>query len=194
MGKSGNTSYGLTVSLSDSDANAITAAQPAGQTASDKMSIVAGGLLRDLAKGGVMIPPEYATRIEAAIAVTDPAAITDAVEKSAKMSGDATRVEWIVDPTHIQFYQSLADNNGVTLERELKTLLDFAYEQGWFGMSAPDVNKILLDAGQYKELQQMFGKDIPTGEDVMERLRKEYCGTFAPEEDDDLVMDSLEKK
>ena len=40
----------------------------------------------------------------------------------------------------------------------------------------------------------MFGKDIPTGEDVMERLRKEFRGVFAPEEDDDLVMDSLEKK
>ena len=194
MAKSGNTSYGLTVSLSDVEANAITAAQPAGQTASDKMSIVAGGLLRDLARGGAMIPPEYATRIEAAIEATDPAAITAAVEKSASKQGEATTVQWVVDPTHIQFYQSLADNNGVTLERELKTLLDFAYEQGWFGMSAPEVHKILLDAEQYKELQQMFGKDIPTGEDVMERLRKEFRGVFAPEEDDDLVMDSLEKK
>ena len=194
MAKSGNTSYGLTVSLSDVEANAITAAQPAGQTASDKMSIVAGGLLRDLARGGAMIPPEYATRIEAAIEATDPAAITAAVEKSASKQGEATTVQWVVDPTHIQFYQSLADNNGVTLESELKTLLDFAYEQGWFGMSAPEVNKILLDAGQYKELQQMFSKDIVTGEDVMERLRKEFRGVFAPEEDDDLVMDSLEKK
>ena len=40
----------------------------------------------------------------------------------------------------------------------------------------------------------MFGKDIPTGEDVINRLRNEYRGTFAPEEDDALVFDSLEKK
>jgi hypothetical protein len=194
MAKSGNTSYGLTVSLSDAEANAITAAQPAGQSASDKLSITAGSLLRDLARGGAMIGAEWATRVQAAIETTDPAAIVSAVEKSVSRNGEATTVQWIVDPTHVQFYQQLADNNGVTLERELKTLLDHAYEQGWFGMSAPEVNKILLDAGQYKELQQMFGKDIPTGEDVMERLRKEYRGTFAPEEDDDLVMDSLEKK
>ena len=192
MAKSGNTSYGLTVSLSDVEANAITAAQPAGQTASDKMSIVAGGLLRDLAKGGVMIPPEYATRIEAAIEATDPAAITAAVEKSASKQGEATTVQWVVDPTHIQFYQSLADNNGVTLERELKTLLDFAYEQGWFGMSAPEVNKILLGAGQYKELQQMFSKDIVTGEDVMERLRGQAM--TPPDLEDELVFDALEGK
>ena len=36
--------------------------------------------------------------------------------------------------------------------------------------------------------------DIVTGADVIERLRKEYRGTFAPEEDDALVFDSLEKK
>ena len=190
----GNTNYGLVVSLSDVEANAITTAQPAGQSATDKLSIVAGSLLRDLARGGAMVPPEYATRIEAAIETMDPAAIASAVEKSVSRQGEATTVQWVVDPTHIQFYQQLADNNGVTLERELKSLLDFAYEQGWFGMSAPEVNKILLDAGQYRELQKMFGKDIPTGEDVINRLRNEYRGTFAPEEDDALVFDSLEKK
>ena len=195
MGK-GNTNYGLVVSLSDIEANAITMAQPAGQSASDKLSITAGSLLRDLARGGVMLSPEWATRVQAAIETTDSAAIVSAVEKSVNRSGEATTVQWTVDPTHVQFYQHLADNNGVTLERELKTLLDHAYEQGWFGMSAPEVNKILLDAAQYRELQKMFGKDIPTGEDVMDRLRKEYRGTFEPEEEEDLIMDSLvaEKK
>jgi hypothetical protein len=194
MAKSGNTSYGLTVSLSDAEANAITTAQPAGQSASDKLSITAGSLLRDLARGGAMLGPEWATRVQAAIETTDPSAIVSAVEKSVSRQGEATTVQWIVDPTHVQFYQHLADNNGVTLEHELKSLLDYAYSQGWFQMGAPDVFKILLDAGQYKELQQMFSKDIVTGEDVMERLRKEYRGAFAPDAEDELVFDALEKK
>ena len=194
MAKNSNTNYGLVVSLSDVEANAITTAQPAGQTASDKLSIVAGGLLRDLAKGGAMVPPEHATRIEAAIGTTDPAAITAAVEQSVGRSGESTVVRWIVDPTQVQFYQSLADNNGVTLEQELKSLMDYAYGNGWFGMGAPDVFKILLDAGQYRELQKMFERDIVTGEDIMDRLRKEFRGTFAPEEEDALVFDALEGK
>lgn len=185
-------SYGLTVSLTEADSNAITTQVSAGATAADKLSITAGQLLRDLARGGQMIPPEWASRIDAAIHTTDPGAVTEAVEKSAGRAGEATRVEWLVDPTQIAFYQMLADNAGVSLNHQLKTLLDFAYAQGWFGMSAPDPFKLLVSPEQWRYLQQVFEKDIVTGDDVVEKLRKVIGSpAIVSEDDDDLVMESL---
>ena len=193
MAKNTSTSYGLVVSLSDSEANAITMAQPAGQSAADKLSLTAGSLLRDLAKGGVMIGPEWATRIEAAIETTDPSAIVDHVERSVRRKGDATRIEWVVDPTQVQYYQMLADNAGVSLEHELKSMLDFAYEQGWFGSAAPDAFKILLTPEQYRYLQGLFEKDIVTGADVIDQLKADAGRVLAPEEND-FILDALKER
>ena len=188
MGKSNN--YGLVVTLTDPEANAITESQPAGQTAAEKLSLVANGLLRDLAKGGAMLAPEWASRVEAAIGTTDAAAVVDAVERSANRSGDATVVSWVVDPTQINFYQMLADNAGISLNHQLKSLLDYAYSQGWFGSAAPDLFKLLLTQEQYRFLQQMFEKDIVTGFDVIEKLQVGSEASWAPPEDD-VVLDSL---
>ena len=105
----------------------------------------------------------------------DPEKIVEAVEKSAGRSWDSVRVEWVPDATHLAFYKQLADANGITLEHELKTLLDFAYSQGWFGMAAPDPFKILLTPEQFRTLQEMFGKDIPTGADVMEKIQQAFA-------------------
>jgi predicted lactoylglutathione lyase len=72
-----------------------------------------------------------------------------------------------VDPTQIAFYKQLAYNNNVSLDHECTALMNYAYSQGWFGMSAPEAFKILLTPAQYRELQQAFARDIVTGEDVM---------------------------
>jgi hypothetical protein len=183
--------YGVAVPLSVADANAIAAHVQDNGSIESKLSTVATGLLRDLAKGGIMIAPEWAERISTAIGTTDAPAIVAVVEKSVDRRGDATVVQWVVDPTQIAFYQQLADSNGVTLAHELKALMDYAYEQGWFGVAAPDAFKILLDAQQYRDLQQMFSKDIVTGQDVMARLNVAFDRAFAPEEGSDLVLDSL---
>lgn len=186
MGKT--TSYGLTVSLTDVDANAITLQVPTGQSASDKLSMAAGGLLRDLAKGGQMIPPEYAVRIQDAIGTTDPPTITTVVEKSVNRDGDAILIPWRVDPTQITFYRHQAENAGITLEQQLKAHMDLAYAQGWLGSSAPDAFKVLFTPEQWRFLQGLLEKDMPTGEDVIDLLRK---AAGAAGEDEDPVMDSL---
>lgn len=189
MGKNNN--YGLVVGLSEAEANAITEHVSGPYTSTEgKLGVVATGLLRDLVKGGVMIGPEWATRIETAIGTTEAQAIVEAVERVAGKIGEATIVPWIVDPTQLPFYQSLADNRDFTLAQQLKAVMDYAYEQGWFGMGAPDPFKILLTAEQWRALQQIFGKDIVTGQDVMDRLGTPEVGTFAPE-DGDLILDSL---
>jgi hypothetical protein len=172
MGKQ-TTNYGLTVGLPEDAATAIANHVPGPQSTAEKLGAVASGLLCDLALGGAMLPPAYAERIQQALGSTDPATITAAIEKAASKDGEATLVYWRVDPTQIAFYKQLADNvppSGISLEQQLKSLLDYAFAQGWFGMGAPDVYKILLTAEQWKFLQQLFAKDIPTGEDVIDKL------------------------
>lgn len=189
MAKSNNSVsiYGVLVSLAEAEASAIAERVAGPAQPGEKLNQVGTELMRGLAKGGVMIPPEWAVRISAAIGATDPASIVEAVEKSAGRCGEATRVEWIVDPTHIAFYQMQADNAGVSLNHQVKAHLDYAYEQGWLGGSAPDPFKLLLTAEQYRHLQQIFHKDNVTGADVIERL----SAGATPEEEYDPIMESL---
>lgn len=204
MAKTASATYGLAVTLTDSEANAITMDRrvqdlgrggPAPLSASEKFAIVANAWLKDFAKGAIMIPAEWSERIRTAIGTEDPSAIVEQVEIAVGKSGDATRVEWHVDPTQIQFYQQLADNAGVTMNHQLKSLLDYAYSQGWFGSSAPDAFKILLDPEQYRRLQELFGKDIVTGADVMEQIEVIAHRPFEESlNDGDLVLDSISKE
>jgi hypothetical protein len=163
------------VGFTEAEAATIAAHVPGPASNIEKMSQVSASLLRDLLKGGTMVPGEWGSRIESAIGSLDPEKIVEAVEKSAGRSWDSVRVEWVPDATHLAFYKQLADANGITLEHELKTLLDFAYSQGWFGMAAPDPFKILLTPEQFRTLQEMFGKDIPTGADVMEKIQQAFA-------------------
>ncbi len=186
-------SYSVVVNLSTTEMDTIMDGK-LGAHPEDKLSRVANGLVRDLAAGGCMLPSEWAGRIEQAIGTTDPASIVEAVEKSVHKSGEATCVQWVVDPTQIAFYKGLADNvppNGITLEHQLKSLMDHAFSQGWFNSAAPDVFKILLTPEQFRELQQICGKDLPTGLDVIERLQGSGA---AWDHDDDLVLGPVGKE
>lgn len=191
MSKVSEVVYALAVPLKIKEADTIAGAVKTPGSTESKLGAVSAGLLSDLARGGVMVPAEWAERIQAAIGTTDPTAVVAAVEKSAQRQGDATVVEWVVDPTQVQFYQSLADNAGVTLGQQLKSIMDYAYMQGWLGQAAVDPFKLLFSHEQYQYLQAMFQKDIVTGDDVMERLRQ--SGNLPEErgEDDDVLLDSL---
>jgi hypothetical protein len=177
------------VTLTDAEANSITIAQPAGTSAMDKLSISAGSLLRDLAHGGTMIGPEWTTRIETALGTVEAAAVVKAVETSMNRDGDAVIVPWRIDPTQVAFYQGVADSNGVSLESHVKSVFDYGFEQGWVSQAAPEVFKILLTSEQFRQLQQMFEKDSPTGQDVIDRLEKLGGGFEA--EDHDLILDEM---
>ena len=172
-------SYAVVVTLSDADAAALGV---------EKVEVLANTCLRALAQGGVLVAPEWAERIKSAIGTTDAASITESVERCARRFGEARLVEWSVDPTQLAFYQQLADNAGVTLEHQLKSLLDYAYSQGWFGMGAPDPFKLWLSQDQYRALQQFFQKDIVTGQDVIERLG---VSAVTQAESGDPLLDSL---
>ena len=191
MGKSRNFNYAIMVNVTEDEAVALQDRVPESASTVHAMATLATEYLRGLAAGGAFLPPEWAQRARAAIGSVDPAAVISAVERSVRRDGEATRVEWIVDPTQIQFYRGLADNAGVSLEHELKTLLDYAYEQGWFGWAAPDVFKLLLTAPQYRYLQQVFEKDIVTGDDVMQRLHQLVGTPAIVREEDDPIMESL---
>ncbi len=188
MGK--NLTFGLAVTISEADANAIVRAVPGAGSNEQKLGTIAAGLLKDLAGGGCMIRPEYAQRIETVIGKADDVAIVEHVERAVNKDGETTLVEWRVDPTQIAFYQMLADNNNCSLEQELKSVMDLAYDQGWLGSAAPDVFKILLTQDQFRVLQQRFAKDLPTGEDVM--LALEGVGAaFEPDGGPDFVEEVL---
>lgn len=180
-----NNTFAILVNLSDADAGAIGAASDPSQALEINLGRAATGLLRDYARKGVMIPPEYADRIETAIGNTEPASITEHVEASVKRRGEATVVEWIIDPTQILFFQELANSRGFSLENQLKSAMDYAYMQGWFNQNTPDPYKILLTQEQYRQLQNMFDQDIVTGYDVMQRLEQTAVAEFDP------LMDSL---
>lgn len=144
-----------------------------------------------LARGGVLLDPEWVERIQTAIGTTDVPAIVEAVEKSVGRQGEAVVVPWIVDPTQVAFYQGLADNQGITLAHQLKTVMDFAYANGWLGYGAPDAHKILLTPEQFRFLQGLFQKDIPTGEDVINALQTGDGAAFVQGEEEDALLGSL---
>jgi hypothetical protein len=193
MGKSVS-NIPLVVGLTDNEVQAIAATLPGPQAAGEKVAEVGARLVKQYAQGAALLPAEWAARIEAALGTLDPRAVAEAVEKAMHRQGEAVVVEWVVDPTQIAFYQMLAENAGLSLERQLKSMLDYAYSQGWFGMGAPDADKILLTPEQYRALQRLFGKDIVTGEDVMERLQEaDGAGFIQAEEEEDPILGSLDR-
>jgi hypothetical protein len=181
--------YGVVVTMNEDEARAVAERIPGAGSTDQKLGSVAAGLMRDLSKGGVMLAPEWAERIQTAIGTTDPQSIVEHVEKAVAKRGDATVVEWVVDPTQVQFYQELADSTGLSLDVQLKSTMDFAYAQGWFNTSAPDPFKLLLTDGQYRALQAMFAKDVVTGEDIVRRLN--VVTESSTTADDAFLMDSL---
>ena len=192
----GKVNFGLTVSLDEAQSNVIAENAPGQAGVAEKLSAVAAGLLADLAKGGVMIPPDWAIRIRNAIGTVEPAAIIENVEKAVGRCGESVRIEWVPDPTWLGFLQAQADNTGITLSHQLQAHLDHALCQGWLGGSAPDPFKLLLDRDQYRELQQFFEKDVVTGTDVVDCVRRNEGTAFVQAADDDteLIMDSLSSK
>lgn len=193
MAKDSNVNYGITVRLSEADVNAISEGVRGQAAPAEKLGAVASGLLRDLARGGVMIEPDWASRIESAVGSTEQSVIVEAVEKSVNRRGEDTIVEWEVDPTQIAWYKQLADNvppMGISLNQQCKSIMDWAYSQGYFGQNAPDPYKILLEPEQWQYLQKLLAKDIPTGYDVIALLSGERKPEVI-EEEDDLVMDAL---
>lgn len=182
MAKS-NVSFGLGVNLTVQEATALCG----GQASPERLSVIATNLLRQLAGGGIMIPPEWAQRVDEAIHTAEPAAIVEHVEKAVGKQGDYTTVEWLVDPTQIGFYKMQADNAGISLAMQLKAHMDYGYGNGWLGQTAPEPFKILLTPEQYRELQQLFARDIVVGQDIMNALG----GVLPAAAEDDLVLETL---
>ena len=185
--------FAVAVKLSEQEANAIAANTNYQGALHDKLGQVGSALMRDFSRGGIMIPPDYASRIRSAINTDSPSIITEHVEESVNKQGEATIVKWVVDPTQIQFYQHLALNAGKTLEQQLKSIMDYAYSQGWFGMGATEVFQLQFTAEQHQWLQKLFGKDIVLGDDVLQKLYQAAGGVTATDEND-LVMESLREK
>lgn len=181
--------FALVVGLEPTQAEKLAAEISGNETLVEKLGKVATTALRELARGGALIPHEWAERVDTAIGTLSPQAIVEHVEKAVNRQGDAVVIPWVVDPTQIAYYQTLAENAGITLERQLKSIMDYAYAQGWLGMAAPEADKILLTREQYAWLQEQFGKDIVTGEDVIERLRAATAETA--KEAEDFILDSL---
>ena len=166
------TKYGLTVQLDGSDADAI-ADNIAGEAPLPiKLEGVASKLLSDYAKGGIMITPAYADRIQTAVGHLDVVDITERCERTVGMKGEAQVVDWTPDPMWVGYLQNLADNQGITLRRQVETVMNHAFEQGWFGSAAPDPWKILLTKEQYEYLEKTLGKKDVTGEDIIEFVER----------------------
>lgn len=152
----------------------------------EKLSVIAGRAIKAVARGGFIITEEWAERIKTAIGTADGSVIAEHVEKAVGRRGDCHVVEWVVDPTQVTFYRMQAENSGKSLDHHLKSMMDFAYEQGWLGSTAPEAFKLLLAPEEYAELQSLFKKDIVTGHDVVSMVRK-----VMTTEEDSLVLDSL---
>lgn len=161
------TSLGIQVSLTDAEANAIAAAQPPGMSTHEQLGRCATIVLSELAKGAILIPADYAARVRQAIDTDSPIAVVEHVESAVNRQGEAVIVPWVVDPTQVQYYRELAENNGMTLERQLKAVMDYAFSEGWLGSGVPITHYIMLDSEQYRKLQDLFKKDVVNGEDVV---------------------------
>jgi len=162
------TKYGIIVQLEDGHAETIAENITSLAPLPDKLGIAASGLLTDLAKGGIMIPSDYAQRIRAATGQLDAVDITERAERTVGMKGDAVVVDWTPDPMWVGYLQNLADNQGLTLRQQVKTVMNHAFEQGWLGQGAPDPFKILLTKEQYEWLEKALNKPDVTGADIID--------------------------
>jgi hypothetical protein len=187
------TNYAVLVSIKDTEAKAIEAASPSSTSFEQALTKLTTDSIRELANGGILIPSQVAQRIESAISTKDPDAILDYVEMAVNRKGEAVRVEWIVDPTQISFYQEIAERNGQSLEQLLKDTLDYAFLQGWVGNTPTNVHCALFDEQQYRDLQKLFGKDMVLGSDIY-NLIAQMKAIRADELEEDAVLGSLDQR
>lgn len=190
------TNYGVTVRLNPEHADLIAEHIESEAPLPEKLGATASGLLTDLAKGGIMIPPDYADRIRKSTGQLDAVDITERCEGSVGMRGDASLVTWAPDPMWVGYLQNLADNQGLTLNQQVKSVLDHAFEQGWLGTAAPDPWKLLFTKEQHRWLSDALGKgDCLTGLDVIEFVEKNTgMAAFVQSEEAEDVMDTVFKE
>jgi hypothetical protein len=186
------TKYGLTVQLDGASADLIADNIAGDAPLPIKLEGVASGLLSDLAKGGIMIPPAYADRIRTATGQLDAVDITERCEGTVGMKGESHGVNWWPDPMWEGYLQNLADNQGITLHRQVETVMNHAFEQGWFGSAAPDPWKLLLTKEQYEWLEKTVGKQNVNGQDLIDFVEgKTGTAAFVQSAEADDAMEAV---
>ncbi len=140
----GKVNFGVLVSLSETQAETIARHVEGQSTTAEKVGAVASGLLVDLADGGVMIPPEWAVRIQSAIGSLDPRAIIEKVEGAVGRQGDSMVVKWTPDPSWTNWILNQCEVQGITPEQMLNSFIDHMLIQGHLGTSAPDPFKVWM--------------------------------------------------
>lgn len=166
-------SMALVVQLSQDQLERLkSVAEASSSTPAEYLSVMANSLVSQFLSGAMVIPPEYATRISAALHSAgrpdSPQAVTEAVERQVGRHGESLVVEVRIDPAWAPHLLEVASRQGISLEQHLRNIIDWALFQGWFGAVLSEPVKMLFTPDQYKRLREVLGKDAPTGADLME--------------------------
>lgn len=85
---------------------------------------------RNLANGGILIPPPLASRLEA-VGLTDPQRIVEMAERGLGKRRDASYVEVRIDRAIMPSLEQVAKLAGVSVDRLVSDAISYGLSQGW---------------------------------------------------------------
>ena len=166
-----NITVALEVTMPDEEVRIIQDAVSGDAPMPVKLARVAGGLLRDLAQGGMMLAPESTARIKQAISSLDGDQIVERVESSVNRQAESYRFHYVIDPTLEQPLREMCEVQSRPFDALLQEFVDTWLPQTFFQMNeAPP--PLYLDRDQYEWLRRLMGKETLFGSDVYEWVRQ----------------------
>ena len=191
-GKTMTTRYGIEVELEDADVEKVVASLDQPLSTTQKLGCIAGGLLADLAGGGIMVSPEHAARVRSVLPEADANSIAEQVERAAGRHGESLILEWEVDPTYVPYMEEIAQARGCTVREVLQQMMDFTIGQGIVENLPEEPRRLTVTEEDYRFLRQLLGKENIFGADLVQWARNQTGSPFDEPSADDVAAEEAE--
>ncbi len=137
-----------------------------------KVQMVAQSLVKDMANGGIMLPPEAVDRIEAAINDVATERIVESVEQSVNRSGKNVVLKLSIDPGWYPTLKEASESQGRPVEDLMQECIGHAFHNGWLYALPADPPPLWINRDEYEFLKKVIGSDPVFGCDVVNFLRE----------------------
>lgn len=164
---------GIDVTISEAQRSRL-CAMAADSRPSEALSGIATGLLQDLADGGMMLNGRTVDRIAAALSDSGfgEEALIKVVEKGVRRFGQASIVDYAIDPIYISPLEEWSKSNGRTVQELVQDCMSICFDNEYFYSLDFERRPLYLTVEQYRELAEMMGKELIFGADLFEFIRK----------------------
>lgn len=169
------TQFSLSIALREDRVSKIDRSVQQSLQIGEKVAGIATGLLNELADGGLMLTADQASRIQSILGETTGEAIIKAADKAAGRRGGGVVVEWVADPSWVGSFEDTAKQQGITLSALVQQMMDTAVDNGWFYQMSIQPRRILLSEAADRYLRQVMGRDVFTGEDIVQLVKEKIA-------------------